>query len=132
MGLLVGTDRRQPEPHGLVPHAVDSIADGAKQGGDVAGSGVDDAEQVHGAISGSDGAVEGLPGALMWTDTINRDEASATQRVTVPADLVRAVRAYVAVPVGTAPQQFEFRVTSLDEQRETDVVETRFDAPEDE
>ena len=77
-------------------------------------------------------AVEGLPGALMWTDTINRDEASATQRVTVPADLVRAVRAYVAVPVGTAPQQFEFRVTSLDEQRETDVVETRFDAPEDE
>jgi hypothetical protein len=77
-------------------------------------------------------AVEGLPGALMWTDTINRDEASATQRVTVPADLMRAVRAYVVVPVGTAPQQFEFRVTSLDEQRETDVVETRFDAPEDE
>ncbi len=77
-------------------------------------------------------AVEGLPGALMWTDTINRDEASAAQRVTVPADLVRAVRAYVAVPAGTAAQQFEFRITSLDEQRETDVVETRFDAPEDE
>ena len=77
-------------------------------------------------------AVEGLPGALMWTDTINRDEASATKRVTVPADLVRAVRAYVAVPAGTAAQQFEFRITSLDEQRETDVVETRFDAPEDE
>ncbi|WP_412071331.1 cytochrome c oxidase accessory protein CcoG [Qipengyuania sp. SS22] len=77
-------------------------------------------------------AVEGLPGAVMWTDTINRGEAAATQRVTVPADLVRQVRAYLVVPAGTAPQQFEFRVTSLDKQRETDVVETRFDAPEDE
>ncbi|MEH6724145.1 MAG: FixG Ig-like domain-containing protein, partial [Qipengyuania sp.] len=77
-------------------------------------------------------AVEGLPGAVMWTDTINRGEAGATQRVTVPADLVRQVRAYLVVPAGTASQQFEFRITSLDKQRETDVVETRFDAPEDE
>tara|TARA_R110000751_G_scaffold2018_14_gene9836 strand:+ start:56699 stop:58282 length:1584 start_codon:yes stop_codon:yes gene_type:complete len=77
-------------------------------------------------------AVEGLPGAVMWTDTINRGEAAATQRVTVPADLVRQVRAYLVVPAGTASQQFEFRITSLDKQRETDVVETRFDAPEDE
>ncbi|MBX7489554.1 cytochrome c oxidase accessory protein CcoG [Qipengyuania sp. GH25] len=75
-------------------------------------------------------AVEGLPGGVMWTDTIGRGEASPVQRVTVPADLVRQVRAYVAVPEGAASQQFTFRVTSLDAQRETDTVQTRFDAPE--
>ena len=77
-------------------------------------------------------AVEGLPGAVMWTDTINRNDAAATQTVTVPADLVRQVRAYVAVPEGASSQEFTFRVTSLDEQRETDAVSTRFDAPENE
>ena len=77
-------------------------------------------------------AVEGLPEGVMWTDTIRRDEASPAQRVTVPADLVRQVRAYVAVPEGAASQQFTFRVTSLDAQRETDTVQTRFDAPEEE
>ena len=46
--------------------------------------------------------------------------------------LVRQVRAYVAVPAGTPSQEFSFRVTSLDEQRESDVVQTRFDAPESE
>ena len=68
----------------------------------------------------------------MWTDTINRNDAAATQTVTVPADLVRQVRAYVAVPEGASSQEFTFRVTSLDEQRETDAVSTRFDAPENE
>ena len=77
-------------------------------------------------------AIEGLPGAVMWTDTIGRDKAAPTQTVAVPADLVRQVRAYVAVPPGSASQNFSFRVTSLDQQRETDSVETRFDAPEDE
>ena len=76
-------------------------------------------------------AIEGLPGAVMWTDTIRASDAAATQTVTVPADLVRQVRAYVAVPEGARSQEFAFRVTSLDEQRETDTVETRFDAPED-
>ncbi len=76
-------------------------------------------------------AIEGLPGAVMWTDTIRASDAAATQTVTVPADLVRQVRAYVAVPEGARSQEFTFRVTSLDEQRETDTVETRFDAPED-
>ena len=52
------------------------------------------------------------------------------QTVTVPAELVRQVRAYVAAPAGTVPQALTFRVTSLDQQRETDAVETRFDAPE--
>ena len=77
-------------------------------------------------------AIEGLPGAVMWTENVNRTEAAPTQTVAVPADLVRQVRAYVAVPAGTPSQEFSFRVTSLDEQRESDVVQTRFDAPESE
>jgi polyferredoxin len=76
-------------------------------------------------------AIEGLPGAVMWTDAIGRGDAAPTQRVTAPADLVRQVRAYVAVPPGAASQEFTFRVTSLDEERESDTVTTRFDTPED-
>lgn len=77
-------------------------------------------------------AVEGLPGALMWSDTIRRDDAAASQTVTVAADQIETVRAYVMVPEGTPAQDFVFRVTSLDEQRETDTAETRFSAPGDE
>ncbi|MBT8426917.1 MAG: 4Fe-4S dicluster domain-containing protein, partial [Erythrobacter sp.] len=76
-------------------------------------------------------AIEDLPGAIIWTDTINRTAAAPTQTVSVPADQVRTVRAYVAVPAGAATREFSFRLTSLDEQRESDTVETRFDAPED-
>ncbi len=75
-------------------------------------------------------AIEGVPDAAMWTDTIAYPDAATVQTVTVPADLVRQVRAYVAAPAGTVPQALTFRVTSLDQQRESDAVETRFDAPE--
>lgn len=74
-------------------------------------------------------AVIGLPGAQMWTDRISRDEAAPSQTVAVEPDQVRTVRAYVVAPEGTASTQFNFRVTSLDDQAETDTVETRFDAP---
>ena len=53
-------------------------------------------------------AIEGLPGAVMWTENVNRTEAAPTQTVAVPADLVRQVRAYVAVPAGTPSQEFSF------------------------
>ena len=76
-------------------------------------------------------SIEGLPGAVMWSDTINRRDAAATQVVTVPADQTRAVRAYVMVPEGTETRDFTFRITSQDEQGETDAVETRFSAPGD-
>ncbi|MXO96382.1 cytochrome c oxidase accessory protein CcoG [Erythrobacter aquimaris] len=75
-------------------------------------------------------ALEGLEGGVMWTDAIGRDEAAATQTVTVAADQVRTIRAYVMAPHDAKSQDFAFTVTSLDEQRESDHVETRFDAPE--
>ena len=75
-------------------------------------------------------AIEGLPGGVMWSDTIGRDDAAPVQMVTVPADQTRTVRAYVMAPAGTGERDFSFRITSQDEQRETDSVETRFSAPE--
>ncbi|WP_432201902.1 cytochrome c oxidase accessory protein CcoG [Erythrobacter sp. W53] len=75
-------------------------------------------------------ALAGLPGGVMWTDGIDRSNAAPTQRVEVPADQVRTIRAYVMVPQGAAAQDFSFRLTSLDEQGETDEVETRFQTPE--
>ncbi|MXP10750.1 cytochrome c oxidase accessory protein CcoG [Pseudoblastomonas halimionae] len=74
-------------------------------------------------------AIDGLPGGMMWTDTINRDEAASTQIFTVPADQTRTVRAYVVAPADVSARDFTFRITSQDPQRETDTAETRFDAP---
>ncbi|MXP45568.1 cytochrome c oxidase accessory protein CcoG [Allopontixanthobacter sediminis] len=76
-------------------------------------------------------AVEGLLGAVMWSDTTRREDAAATQIVNVAADQTQTVRAYVMAPGGTPAQDFAFRITSQDEQRETDTVETRFSAPGD-
>ena len=76
-------------------------------------------------------SLTGLPGAVMWSDTIRRQDAAPTQTVTVPADETRTVRAYVMVPAGTPARDFTFTITSNDEQRESDTVATRFSAPGD-
>ena len=65
----------------------------------------------------------------MWTDTLNVRDAAPRLTFNVPADQIRTVRAYVVSPGDTISSEFTFRLTSLDEQRETDRVETRFDAP---
>lgn len=75
--------------------------------------------------------LEGLAGAVMWTDTIGRDQAAEKQVVTVPADQTKTVRAYVIAPNGTTATDFIFKVTSLDEQAEFDISEARFSAPGD-
>lgn len=75
-------------------------------------------------------SLQGLPGGEIWTDTISRSEAARSQTVTVAADQTRAIRAYVALPQGAAIQPFAFHLVSIDEQPESDTVETRFDAPE--
>ena len=74
-------------------------------------------------------AIDDLPGAVMWTDMGGRDAAARTQVKTVPADEVLTVRAYVVVPKGASTQDFDFTVTSRDEQRESAAAEARFDAP---
>lgn len=75
-------------------------------------------------------AIVGLEGAVMWSDDISRDNAAETLTRPVPADETRIVRLYVVAPRGTASQDFTFTVTSLDEQREKDTNQVRFEAPE--
>lgn len=73
--------------------------------------------------------IEGLPGAVLWTDTIPQGDAARSQVLEVAPDLTRTVRAYVAAPSGIKEQNFSFVLTSQDEQAETDSAETLFNAP---
>jgi hypothetical protein len=75
-------------------------------------------------------AIEGLPGAMMWTDTMARENAARALVQTVPADSTDSLRVYVVAPSGTAQQSFALSVSSLDEEAATDVSEVRFAAPE--
>ena len=74
-------------------------------------------------------ALQGLPDAVMWIDTTGRDGAARKQIKTVPADQVLAVRAYVIAPPGTDTDEFSFRLTSRDEQKESVETKARFDTP---
>lgn len=75
-------------------------------------------------------AMDGLPGAKMWTDDMPSEEAVRTLTRKVPADATDVVRLYVVVPDGTPAQEFSFTVRSLDEKGESDSAETNFEAPE--
>ncbi|MFN3864295.1 MAG: FixG Ig-like domain-containing protein, partial [Erythrobacter sp.] len=75
-------------------------------------------------------ALTGLPqGAVMWTEAIAREDAAPKQVISVPANETKLVRAYVTLPPGAAADSFAFRLTSLDEQRESDLAETTFAMP---
>uniref|UniRef100_UPI002639B61C FixG Ig-like domain-containing protein n=1 Tax=Novosphingobium sp. TaxID=1874826 RepID=UPI002639B61C len=77
-------------------------------------------------------ALDGLPGAVMWSDAMGRDQAGRSLDMTVAADSVLPLRVYVAAPAGTTEQEFRFALTALDAEGGGDRTETRFDAPEDE
>ncbi|HKT85260.1 MAG TPA: cytochrome c oxidase accessory protein CcoG [Novosphingobium sp.] len=74
-------------------------------------------------------SIEGLPGARMWSDDVGMDDAARSLFRTVPADETHSLRAYVVVPAGTEPQEFEFRLQAIGEPRERDSAEIQFDAP---
>jgi cytochrome c oxidase accessory protein FixG len=74
-------------------------------------------------------ALEGLPGALMWTDEIARDDAARAIERMVPADVTAPVRIYVIAPAATAEQAFAFTVVSLGGEAETGRSEMTFAAP---
>lgn len=80
-------------------------------------------------------ALEGLPkGAVMWTESISLENAAPAQVIAVPANETKVMRAYVMLPPGQDDDDslhFNFRLTSRDEQRESDVVEATFAMPED-
>ena len=76
--------------------------------------------------------LEGLPGAVMWTDTMGRDQAARSFTETVAADTIAPVRVYVAAPSGTHEGELAFVMTATDQEGGSDRVETRFDAPDEE
>jgi cytochrome c oxidase accessory protein FixG len=76
--------------------------------------------------------LEGLPGAVMWTDTMGRDQAARSFTETVAADTIQPVRVYVAAPAGIHEGEVHFVMTAIDQEGGSDRVETRFDAPENE
>ncbi len=75
-------------------------------------------------------SIEGLPGAVMWTDEMPREDAARQVVETVAPDATGAMRIYVVAPSGTEQQEFSFAVTTLDATPETDSTEARFSAPE--
>ena len=73
--------------------------------------------------------LDGLPGAVMWSDFISRDAAARSLAFTVAPDQTQAVRVYVIAPAGTSEQAFTFVLKPLDQDGGSASSETRFDAP---
>lgn len=75
-------------------------------------------------------ALVGLPeGAVMWTENITSENAARAQIIAVPANETKIVRAYITVPAGSKADSFSFRLTSLAEDGEVDLAETKFSTP---
>jgi polyferredoxin len=75
-------------------------------------------------------ALEGLPGAVMWTEGSSRERAGREIRATVPADAVSELRLFVAVPdAGSARGEGAFAVRALDAEGGGDRVEITFEGP---
>jgi cytochrome c oxidase accessory protein FixG len=74
-------------------------------------------------------ALEGLPGAKIWSDDMPRTSAARTLVSQVPADQTQSVRVYAIAPAGTAQQEFRFTLTANDSEGGSAADETRFDAP---
>ncbi|MBY0392848.1 MAG: cytochrome c oxidase accessory protein CcoG, partial [Novosphingobium sp.] len=76
-------------------------------------------------------AAEGLPGAALYTDEMDRHAARASIDVPVPADSTAKVRLYAVVPAEQAhSQDFTLTATPLDGEGSTPRRETHFAAPE--
>ncbi|SER02698.1 cytochrome c oxidase accessory protein CcoG [Sphingobium sp. YR768] len=75
-------------------------------------------------------AVEGLPGAMLWTDAMPREQAAATVTATVPADSVAKLRLFIAAPApGPQRQDFAFTVRATDREGGGDREPARFERP---
>jgi cytochrome c oxidase accessory protein FixG len=75
--------------------------------------------------------LQGLPGAMMWSDEIARNAAARRLEFTVAPDQTDPVRVYVIAPAGTVHQEFAFILRPLDDDGTSDRSVTRFDAPDD-
>ncbi|WP_093082160.1 cytochrome c oxidase accessory protein CcoG [Sphingobium sp. AP50] len=75
-------------------------------------------------------AVEGLPGAMLWTDAMPREQAATTVIATVPADSVAKLRLFIAAPApGPQRQDFAFTVRATDREGGGEREPARFERP---
>jgi cytochrome c oxidase accessory protein FixG len=73
--------------------------------------------------------LEGLPGAVLWTETGSRERATRELRATVPADALQKLRIFVAAPAGDAGREAEFAVRALDAEGGSDRIGVTFEGP---
>ena len=71
----------------------------------------------------------GLPGGVMWSDEMPRDQAARSLIFPVNADQTRPQRIYVVAPMGTKATHFTFDMKAKDAEGGGDTNEVRFDAP---
>jgi len=75
-------------------------------------------------------AVEGLPGAVMWTENGNREQAGSNVRAVVPPDALARLRVFVAAPgAGEEHGEIHLSVRALDEEGGGDRVDATFERP---
>ena len=74
-------------------------------------------------------AIEGLPGAVMWTEDMAREAAARSLVRKVAADATQGVRVYVVAPAGSTDQSFDFSVQAVGEPGEADSSQAKFDTP---
>jgi cytochrome c oxidase accessory protein FixG len=73
--------------------------------------------------------LDGLPGAVMWTDTGSRERAAREVRATVPADALAKLRIFVAVPNADGRREAAFAVRALDAEGGGDRIDVTFEGP---
>lgn len=73
--------------------------------------------------------LEGLPGAVMWTETGRREAGARSLDATVPADTLQKLRIFVAAPAGEERREAAFTVRALDAEGGGDRVDVTFEGP---
>ncbi|WP_395614359.1 cytochrome c oxidase accessory protein CcoG [Allosphingosinicella sp.] len=73
--------------------------------------------------------LEGLPGAVMWTETGSREAGGRSLDATVPPDALQKLRIFVAAPAGEERREVAFTVRALDAEGGGDRVAVTFEGP---
>ena len=73
--------------------------------------------------------LEGLPGAVMWTETGSREAGGRSLDATVPPDALQKLRIFVAAPAGEERREAAFTVRALDAEGGGDRVAVTFEGP---
>lgn len=74
--------------------------------------------------------LEGVPGAVMWSEDMPREKAARELIRIIAPDTVLPLRVYVAAPEGTGAQKLGFGLQALDAEGGVAHYASRFDAPE--